>query len=159
MRATGPNYARVNEAVRSLAVAIMNSSRIIFFCLTAIAALHAASREIIPLSAGWNFQIDVSDIGEKERWYGNNFDRSAWAKVSVPKAWDLYDEALWGYEGVGWYSMRIDGALARKDSVQRLKFGRVNYHSKVWLNGELLGENVNGYLNRCFQRPGTKQLP
>src|SRR5579863_4971265 len=99
----------------------MSSLRILLFCLTACAALNAASREIVPVSAGWNFQIDVSDLGENEQWYENNFDRSAWAKVSVPKAWDLYDEALWGYEGIGWYAARIDGAQARKDSVQRLK--------------------------------------
>ncbi len=131
----------------------MNSSRILF-CLTACAFLNAAPREIIQLSAGWSFQIDVSDIGEKEQWYGKDFDRSAWAKVSVPKAWDLYDEALWGYEGIGWYTIRIEGALARKDGVQRLKFGRVNYHSKVWLNGEFLGENVNGYLPFEFDVTG-----
>jgi beta-galactosidase/beta-glucuronidase len=132
----------------------MNSSSIIFFCLAACAALNAASREIIPLSAGWSFQMDVSDIGEKEQWYRNNFDRLAWAKVSVPKAWDLYDEALWGYEGIGWYTTRIEGAQVRKDSIQRLKFGRVNYHSKVWLNGEQLGENVNGYLPFEFDVTG-----
>jgi beta-galactosidase/beta-glucuronidase len=132
----------------------MNSSRIVFFCLTACAALNAAPREIIPLSAGWSFQMDVSDIGEKEQWYRDNFDRSAWAKVSVPKAWDLYNEALWGYEGIGWYTTRIEGALARKNSAQRLKFGRVNYDAKVWLNGELLGENVNGYLPFEFDVTG-----
>jgi beta-glucuronidase len=53
---------------------------------------------------------------------------------------------MWGYEGVGWYSTEIAGSLAAKGKVQRLKFGRVNYHAKVWLNGELLGENLNGYL-------------
>src|SRR5579864_5371016 len=131
----------------------MNTLRILL-CLIACAFLNAAPREIIQLSGGWRFQMDVSDIGEKEQWYRDNFDRSAWAKVSVPKAWDLYDDALWGYEGVGWYATRIDGALARKDSVQRLKFGRVNYHSKVWLNGELLGENVNGYLPFEFDVTG-----
>jgi len=92
---------------------IMNSSRILF-CLTACAFLNAAPREIIQLSAGWSFQMDVSDIGEKEQWYGKNFDRSAWAKVSVPKAWDLYDEALWAYEGIGWYTIRIAGRIVAR---------------------------------------------
>jgi len=128
--------------------------RTILLCLTAIAALTAAPREIVPLSTAWQFQMDVSDIGEKEQWYSDRFDRSAWARVTVPKAWDLYDDALWGYEGIGWYTTRIEGSLARKDAVQRLKFGRVNYHSKVWLNGELLGENVNGYLPFEFDVTG-----
>lgn len=122
--------------------------------MSACAALTAAPREIVPLTAAWKFQMDVSDLGEKEQWYSDSFDREAWAKVIVPKAWDLYDEALWGYEGVGWYTTRIEGALARKDAVQRLKFGRVNYHSKIWLNGELLGENVNGYLPFEFDVTG-----
>jgi beta-galactosidase/beta-glucuronidase len=104
------------------------------------------SRNTVELVADWHFQMDVPDIGEKENWQATNFNRSTWAKVVVPQAWDLFDEAMWGYEGVGWYSTDIAGSLAVKGKVQRLKFGRVNYHAKVWLNGELLGENLNGYL-------------
>ena len=146
---------------------MVNPLRFGCLCLTACVALTAArgqtqgapaavpgTRSISQISAGWRFQMDVSDLGEKEQWYGTGFDRSAWAKVSVPKAWDLYDEALWGYEGLGWYAARIDGRLARKGQAQRLKFGRVNYHSKVWLNGELLGENVIGYLPFEFDVTG-----
>src|SRR5262249_8213428 len=94
------------------------------------------------------------DLGDKEQWQRPAFDRSSWTRVNVPKAWDLYDEALWGYEGIGWYSTQIDRGLARTDQLQRLKFGRVNYHSKVWLNGEVLGENLNGYLPFEFDVTG-----
>ena len=130
----------------------MKLLRFACFCLAASAAPQ--TRESVSISTGWRFQMDVSDIGEKEHWYGNDFDRSAWAKAAVPKAWDLYDEALWGYEGIGWYATAIAGALARNDKVQRLRFGRVNYHSKVWLNGDLLGENINGYLPFEFDVTG-----
>jgi beta-glucuronidase len=122
-------------------------------CAACVAA-PAGAREVVPLSDGWRFQIDVMNLGEEEQWYADSFDRSAWAPVTVPKAWDLYDEALWGYEGIGWYAAVIDGALARAGKVQRLKFGRVNYHTKVWLNGELLGENANGYLPFEFDLTG-----
>ena len=61
---------------------------------------------------------------------------------------------MWGYEGVGWYASTIDGTAARPAKIQRLKFGRVNYHAKVWLNGELLGENANGYLPFEFDVTG-----
>ena len=111
-------------------------------------------RGIVPISAGWRFQIDVTNLGEKEQWYGKDYDRSGWAGAVVPKAWDLFDEALWGYEGIGWYSTTLAGTLAANDKVQRLQFGRVNYHSKVWLNGELLGENANGYLPFEFDVSG-----
>jgi hypothetical protein len=109
---------------------------------------NAFSRTTLEIAAGWHFQLDVPDIGEKENWQAINFDRSNWTKVDVRKAWDLFDEAMWGYEGVGWYATEIAGSLGAKGKVQRLKIGRVNYHAKVWLNGELLGENLNGYLPR-----------
>jgi len=116
-------------------------------------AAQRSDRETETL-ANWRFQMDAVDLGEQEQWYRGEFDRLAWATVSVPKAWDLYDEALWGYEGVGWYASTIDGTAARPAKVQRLKFGRVNYHAKVWLNGELLGENANGYLPFEFDVTG-----
>ena len=111
-------------------------------------------REVVSIATHWRFQVDVLNLGEKEHWYQTEFNRAAWARVSVPKAWDLYDEALWGYEGVGWYATTLKGAWAGKDAVQRLKFDRVNYHSRVWLNGEFLGENVNGYLPFEFDVTG-----
>ncbi len=107
-------------------------------------------RDVRRLTTGWGFQVDVRDLGEQERWFDPKFDRSAWSKVDVPKAWDLYDEALRGYEGVGWYCVRLDGSWRQRDRVQLLKFGRVNFHTKVWLNGELLGEHVDGYLPCVF---------
>ena len=117
-----------------------------------------ASRSSVELADNWRFQIDIPDIGEKENWQATTFDRSKWSKVEVPKAWDLFDDALWGYEGVGWYSTEIAAGLATEGKVQRLKFGRVNYHAKVWLNGEFLGENLNGYLPFEFDVTG-KLLP
>ena len=113
----------------------MRLNRFMLIALTAGVSIAAAqsksmpvaapgSREIVRISANWHFQMDVNDLGEKEKWYEKDFDRSAWAKATVPKAWDLFDKALWGYEGIGWYSTSLPGALDRKDKVQRLKFGR-----------------------------------
>src|SRR5258708_3164813 len=103
--------------------------------------MATTSRSTVEIAGGWHFQMDDPDIGEKENWQASTFHRATWAKVDVPKAWDLLDEAMWGYEGVGWYSTEIAGSLAVKDKVQRLRFGRVNYHAKVWLNGKFLSEN------------------
>jgi beta-glucuronidase len=38
--------------------------------------------------------------------------------------------------------------------LQTLRFGRVNYQARVWLNGESLGENVGGYLPFEFDVTG-----
>jgi beta-glucuronidase len=110
-----------------------------------------ASREI---TTGWRFQIDAHDLGERDRWYVAGFDRSGWTAVEVPRAWDCFDPALRGYEGVGWYSVALDGSWGRAGKVQHLTFGRVMYHAKVWLNGELLGDHEDGYLPFAFDVTG-----
>ena len=35
-------------------------------------------REIREIASGWRFQVDVHDVGERERWYDVGFDRSSW---------------------------------------------------------------------------------
>ncbi len=96
------------------------------------------------------FQLDVYNIGEKEKWYAEDFNKSDWTEQTIPYAWDCYDPALWGYEGIGWYSTTIDPALLKKDKIIFLKFNRVNYYSKIWLNGKLIGENIGGFLPFVF---------
>jgi beta-glucuronidase len=108
-------------------------------------------RKKVVLTDNWRFQIDVKDIGERDQWFGDNYDRSIWGKVSqVPQAWDCYEDALWEYEGVGWYSTTInpDDFIVGKRA--ELIFNRVMYYSKVWLNGESIGENIGGYLPFSF---------
>ena len=117
-------------------------------------AAASGSRELVEISDAWRFIIDVDDLGEKERSHDPGYDRSKWASVPAPKAWDLYDEALWGYEGIGWYARTLDGSCARVGRIQRLHFDRVKYHAKVWLNGKLIGENWNGYLPFSFDVTG-----
>jgi beta-galactosidase/beta-glucuronidase len=101
---------------------------------------------VVQTLGDWRFQMDAFDIGEKEQWYSDGFERTDWAKVEVPKAWDCYEEALWGYEGVGWYCVSIAPQLVQSAMIHRLIFWRVNYCTKVWLNGRFLGENIDGYL-------------
>jgi beta-galactosidase/beta-glucuronidase len=124
-----------------------------------IASARADSPETSPrasseINAGWRFQIDSHDLGERERWFAAGFDRAGWSQVEVPRAWDCFNEALRGYEGVGWYSVTLDGSWARAGKVQHLTFGRVMYHTKAWLNGEVLGEHTDGYLPFAFDVTG-----
>lgn len=105
-------------------------------------------REIQVLSDNWKFQLDVRDIGEKEQWFAK--DLSEWGNVTVPQAWNCYEDAMFQYEGIGWYTTSInpDNSIAKKKT--EIVFGRVMYYSKVWLNGEFIGENIGGYLPFSF---------
>lgn len=129
---------------------------IVQVCLCAClwASWSGSARQVHTLADHWRFQIDAADLGEKDGWYQLGYDRSGWSGVTVPRAWDLYETALWGYEGLGWYSLELPAAMAKPDLVQRLRFERVNYHTKVWLNGEFLGENVDGWMPFEFDVTG-----
>jgi len=116
-------------------------------------------REIADLSSGWRFQIDAHDQGEREHWFDPGHERAAWREVEVPRAWDTYDESLRGYEGIGWYHVLIPHSAIREGLQQRLKFGRVMYHARVWLNGDYLGEHIDGYLPFSFDITGKLTRP
>ncbi len=103
-------------------------------------------RNTAVLSDNWKFQIDMCDIGEKEQWFSDDFDCNDWASVTVPQSWDFYETALKGHEGIGWYVTTINPDDFVVDRRTEIIFGRVMYHSKVWLNGKYIGENIDGYL-------------
>jgi beta-galactosidase/beta-glucuronidase len=94
------------------------------------------------LPGPWRFQMDPYDWGEEDRWFAADFDRSGWAGAQVPGPWDLYEQALWSYEGVGWYATEIPASLVRAGQWQRLHFARVNRHAKVWLPTVHGGDSV-----------------
>ena len=77
----------------------------------------------------------------------------------MPRAWDTYDESLRGFEGIGWYHVVVPHSAAREEMRQRLKFGRVMYHTRAWLNGEYLGEHIDGYLPFSFDVTGKLSQP
>ncbi len=101
-------------------------------------------RKIRVLSSDWRFQLDIRDVGEKEKWFDK--DLGDWGKMTVPLAWNCYDDALWQYEGIGWYTTIINPDESITGKKTDIVFGRVMYYSKVWVNGEFIGENIGGYL-------------
>ena len=144
---------------------MFNHLRLILLCLTFVRSAPGAEpsipnpRTVEDLVKGWQFQIDVHDQGEKNRWFDVEHDRSAWREVEVPRAWDTLDESLRGYEGVGWYSVALPGSGSHEGKRQLLKFGRVMYHTKAWLNGAYVGEHVDGYLPFSFDITGKLNRP
>ncbi|WP_018616923.1 glycoside hydrolase family 2 protein [Segetibacter koreensis] len=105
-----------------------------------------SERKSIVLSDNWKFQVDIKDIGEREQWFTKQFSHSDWGKVIVPQAWDYYETALWEYEGIGWYMTKLDTVDFDMSRRTLILFNRVMFYSKVWLNGEFIGENIGGYL-------------
>lgn len=113
---------------------------------TPVIAAGASLPRSLTLSEGWLFQPDPHDVGASRGWHRPDFDRSGWRPVTVPRAWDHYDPAMDGYEGVGWYALRLPADRVVPAAWQRLRFGRANHRAAVWIDGERAGESLNGYL-------------
>ena len=112
----------------------------------------AAGRRVTELSDGWRFaKGDV--VGAEAEEFGD----AGWQQVSVPQDWAIAgpfdkDNKTGGAGaflpgGVSWYRRHV--ALTAADAGKRVfvEFDGVMAHSRVWLNGHLLGERPNGYVS------------
>jgi beta-galactosidase len=116
----------------------------------------SAGRRVVELSTAWRFTKGEVAGAEAE-----NFDDGAWQQVSVPHDWSIAgpfdkDNPSGGAGaflpgGVSFYRRHL--GLAESESGKRvfIEFDGVMAHSKVWLNGHLLGERPNGYVSFGYE--------
>jgi len=143
---TGRSYSRIVFIIVFISVSCFGCQSIDTKCGSSAVEEQQSVRGMQVLSDNWKFQLDIRDIGENEGWFRDEFDRNDWANVTVPRAWDCYETALWGYEGIGWYTTTINPDDFSPANRTEIIFNRVMYYSKVWVNGEYIGENIGGYL-------------
>jgi beta-galactosidase len=114
-----------------------------------------------PFNLGWRF---LRGAGEGREAPG--FDDAAWRRVDLPHDWSIEDvpggkapEALGPFSqasegktatgftvgGEGWYRKSFTLADLPADARVEIVFDGVYLDSEVWLNGQRLGGNLNGY--------------
>ncbi|HGY56733.1 MAG TPA: alpha-galactosidase [Caldithrix abyssi] len=102
----------------------------------------------IPLQDGWKFK--PTDNLEFAR---PDFDDRGWTNIGVDKTWNK--QGFPKYEGFGWYRIKviIPSSLKKKAYLQDsviFHLGRIDDFDQVFLNGELIGENLKN------MPPGSK---
>lgn len=119
-------------------------------------------RSVVDISGIWKFKIDPTKIGEKENWY-NGFDSSV--DIAVPGSWNemLEEEGLLDYTGNGWFLTRTFIPKHFEEKEIWLRIGSADFHSKLWINGNYIGDNNRGYLPFEFNitdyvEPGSEAL-
>ncbi len=93
----------------------------------------------------WKFRTDPNGTGETKGWFSNTLNDSDWDRMKVPGNWDLRNEYA-NYVGKAWYRRTIPASPNWQNKTIRLHFDGVNFKSKIWVNGKLVGTNDNGYL-------------
>jgi hypothetical protein len=105
-----------------------------------------AGRVSRSLSGRWDLRRDADDVGIDQEWY----QPAAWPEadrlsVSVPHAWQEHDD-LADYTGVAWYRRTVTLDAVPDGQQLFLRFGAVDYHATVYVNGEECGDHRGGYL-------------
>lgn len=113
-----------------------------FLTLLCLPSLWAGSQ--VDLNGPWRFALDPHQTGEQHGWYKSPTPGgdSNWARVTVPHCWPV--DPRYPYTGVAWYRRTFPTPAGAGQHV-RLVFSAVFYKTKVWLNGEPLGEHEGGY--------------
>jgi len=97
--------------------------------------------ESISLDGIWKFRLDPKDEGEWLDWQEAGIPDGR--DVEVPHIWQRDGESLINYNGVAWYEKRFH--FTKKQGRIFLCFGAVDYHARVWLNGQYVGEHEGGF--------------
>ncbi len=121
------------------------------------------------LNGEWFFQEDPEDRGEADEWFSRERigiekgEKSG--KIIVPFEIEsrLSGIARENPSEVFWYLKRFELSEELNGRRVILHFGAVDYHAKVWLNGDYLGEHKGGYTAFCFDvtsnlKPGENRL-
>ena len=95
------------------------------------------------LNGLWDFNFDDQNKGEQEKWYQEaNFSK----EINVPftyetKASGIGEETFHPYI---WYKRSFDIPEDQVDKHVILRFQASDYLTKVWVNGEFIGEHAGG---------------
>lgn len=103
----------------------------------------------VNLNGAWQFDFDAKDEGEAQRWFEpgkHEYGR----QITVPFPWEskLSGVGDTKYQGVAWYAREV--MVPRGEGWDGkdiwLVVGACDFEAKVWVNGELMGEHVGGYM-------------
>jgi beta-glucuronidase len=94
----------------------------------------------------WFYRADPGGNGASQG-FASSPSNGGWTAVTVPNAWNAKDYSDASFAGgVGWYRKSFHLPSAAKRLSWVVRFESVNYRSKVYLNGRLVGKNTGAYL-------------
>ncbi|SES05858.1 glycoside hydrolase family 2 protein [Salisediminibacterium halotolerans] len=104
------------------------------------------------LNGTWAFAFDDDDIGEKEKWYARDGQGEFFTRqIEVPYAYQSKKSGIQSDEQyeVVWYR-RAFHYEKNETKELLLHFEAVDYYTKVWVNGEFVGEHTGGHTPFSF---------
>ncbi|WP_205699515.1 glycoside hydrolase family 2 protein [Conexibacter sp. SYSU D00693] len=94
----------------------------------------------------WLLRMDPKFDGQRQG-FQSQTSTDGWTPISVPHAWNATDESETSFMGtVGWYRKDFKLPSGNRRFSWVMRFESVNYRSRIYLNGKLIGQNRGAYL-------------
>ncbi|MDX2246895.1 MAG: glycoside hydrolase family 2 TIM barrel-domain containing protein [Bacteroidia bacterium] len=101
------------------------------------------------LNGAWGFAFDSTGTGEEKGWQkGQTVFPLA---ISVPFPWGSELSGVADKADIGWYQREVKIPDAWRGKKIFLTIGASDWLTKVWLDGQLLGEHTGGYTPFSFE--------
>lgn len=82
------------------------------------------------------------------------FDMQQSPQVHLPASWIGHAPEMRHYQGLVWYQRVFEAAKPQPGLRAFLRFGAADYHARVYLNGEMVGEHKGGFTPFAFDVTG-----
>lgn len=101
------------------------------------------------LNGAWNFRFDDDNVGEIQRWQ-ENFEGTH--TIHVPFTYETKASGIGEekFHPLVWYNRTVAIPAEAKGKRALLHFQAVDYFTKVWVNGHLVGTHRGGYTAFSF---------
>ncbi|MBV9523849.1 MAG: beta galactosidase jelly roll domain-containing protein, partial [Alphaproteobacteria bacterium] len=96
-------------------------------------------REALSLDGEWRFSFLGDELVPLD-------DVRSWRDILVPGPWQAQIDELRERNGRAWYRRSFEVPREWVGLTVLLRFGAVNYHARVFVNGIETGEHEGGYL-------------
>ena len=123
------------------------------------------SRKLTSLNGVWSYIVDPMNNGLPETSFFGGFPQNktqitgmelieynfeSASKLNIPGAWNAQDERLFFYQGPVWLYKKIN-LSPPVDNLTHIYFEGSNFRTKVFINGQVVGEFKGGYVPFNFE--------
>ena len=109
----------------------------------------------LDLCGMWRFQPDPGREGKQAGYHTPDYDVRQWREVRLPATFEDCHPGLEAYEGAGWFRRTVTVPAGWHGQRVLVRFQGVNYHAQVWVNGQKVGENLDGFLPFDWEPPSV----
>jgi beta-mannosidase len=103
-----------------------------------VISLHEG-RPRLSLDGPWRYAIEGDVPGESLRYHERDLDTTTWPTMRLPTNWYLTE--VGDFFGTIWFRRTFAVPAELRGHRLFLRFGGVDYHADVWLNGDYLGSH------------------